>query len=167
MENSLIKGTFPLDSFKVFKSDIRIGNIKDYVLKMKKDNSSKDGDNGIKIIVGCDSQNRRSKTHYTTVIILVYPDKKGAHVLEHRETVKRFPDVFVRLHEEVRRSLELAEVLGGTEIVDAIHCDYNSEKSAKSYQNYEAGLGWAISMGYKAFGKPFAFGASTVADYSC
>jgi predicted RNase H-related nuclease YkuK (DUF458 family) len=62
------------------------------------------------IIIGCDSKNRDSETVYGLVIVL-YKEKKGGHVLYAKQRMPRIRDRWSRLWREVELSVALANEL--------------------------------------------------------
>ena len=62
------------------------------------------------IIIGCDSKNREDYTIYGLVIVL-YKEKKGGHVLYAKERIPRVRDRWSRLWREVELSVALANEL--------------------------------------------------------
>ena len=76
-------------------------------------------------------------------------------------------NMHTRLWAEVTKSIDVAEMLKDLDKRITVHVDYNSKESEKSNQLYEAGIGYAKSMGYDAVGKPDAWAASSAADNYC
>lgn len=120
------------------------------------------------LYVGCDSQNFSNKTIYALVIVL-YNQGKGGHVLYAKETLPKITDRYTRLWREIERSIELANYLteNGVEKPDFIDIDLNPDPKYKSNQLLRAALGYVESMGYKVRCKPYAMTASYVADALC
>ena len=66
----------------------------------------------IKIIVGCDSHNRRHYTMYAIVIVLYdFALRNGAHVIYLRYKDKKERDIYTRLFKEGMLSLDTANYL--------------------------------------------------------
>jgi len=89
---------------KVFKTLVS-NNVIDLIPYIK---NYTDNNDGIEILIGCDSQNRKRETVYAVVVGLYTPGK-GAHVLYTRYTTPREKDKDTRLINEVWASVELAE----------------------------------------------------------
>ena len=124
------------------------------------------------IFVGCDSQEVGDKINYVTTVCL-YEIGHGVHVILKKEAEPKpqsthpLANMHPKLWSEVVRSVEVAEHLKGIDKKITVHVDYNSKDSEKSNQLYEAGIGYAKSMGYDAVGKPHAWAASCAADNYC
>jgi predicted RNase H-related nuclease YkuK (DUF458 family) len=124
------------------------------------------------IFVGCDSQEVGNKINYVTTVCL-YEIGHGVHVILKKESEPRpqltnpLANMHPKLWSEVVRSVEVAESLKGINKKITVHVDYNSKDNEKSNQLYEAGIGYAKSMGYDAVGKPHAWAASSAADNYC
>lgn len=124
------------------------------------------------VYIGCDSQEIGDKVNYVTTICL-YEIGKGAHIIYSKEIEPRpkkgdpMANMHPKLWSEVVRSVNVAETLKDINAKITVHVDYNSKQSEKSNQLYEAGIGYAKSMGYEAVGKPDAWAASSAADNYC
>ena len=118
------------------------------------------------IYVGCDSQEINDKTNYVTTICM-YEIGNGAHVIYCKEQEPKHNSMHNRLWLEVEKSVQVAEIIKDLDKKITLHIDYNSKKTGKSNQLYEAGMGYIKSMGYEAVGKPNAWAASTAADNFC
>lgn len=116
-----------------------------------------------KIFIGCDSQEHDRNIDYA-VSICIYDPGKGGHVIDKRTTHPLTKTNQHRLWEELNKSLEVAEELKILGCKITIHVDYNSNPKEMSNELYDAGIGYAASMGYEAEGKPFAFAATYCAD---
>ena len=114
------------------------------------------------VYIGCDSQIHGKVVNYA-VSICMYEKGKGGHVISKKTTEKVTPNN-VRLWEEVNKSIAVADELKELGIKITIHVDYNSDPNEKSNELYDAGLGYAMAMGYEAEGKPNSFAASKCAD---
>jgi predicted RNase H-related nuclease YkuK (DUF458 family) len=121
---------------------------------------------GVKLYIGCDSQNRGSWTYYALVVV-VHKEKKGGRVLFHKYRVPRVRNTFDRLWREVEESIALAIALEqeGIPKADYIDLDVNPDPRYKSNSVFRAALGYVESMGYKARFKPDAAAASCCADH--
>ena len=120
------------------------------------------------IIIGCDSKNREDYTIYSLVIVL-YKEKKGGHVLYAKERIPRVRDRWSRLWREVELSVALANELQekGFPKAQFIDLDLNPDPRYKSNDVVRAAVGLVESMGYKARTKPFSLCASYAADKVC
>jgi predicted RNase H-related nuclease YkuK (DUF458 family) len=120
------------------------------------------------IIIGCDSKNRDSETVYGLVIVL-YKEKKGGHVLYAKQRVPRIRDRWSRLWREVELSVALANELQekGFPKVKFIDLDLNPDPRFKSNDVVRAAVGLVESMGYEARTKPYSLCASYAADKVC
>jgi len=120
------------------------------------------------IIIGCDSKNREDYTIYGLVIVL-YKEKKGGHVLYAKERIPRVRDRWSRLWREVELSVALANELQekGFPKAQFIDLDLNPDPRYKSNDVVRAAVGLVESMGYKARTKPFSLCASYAADKVC
>ena len=120
------------------------------------------------IIIGCDSKNREDYTIYGLVIVL-YKEKKGGHVLYAKERIPRVRDRWSRLWREVELSVALANELQekGFPMAQFIDLDLNPDPRYKSNDVVRAAVGLVESMGYKARTKPFSLCASYAADKVC
>ncbi len=120
------------------------------------------------IIIGCDSKNRDSETVYGLVIVL-YKEKKGGHVLYAKQRVSRIRDRWSRLWREVELSVALANELQekGFPKAKFIDLDLNPDPRFKSNDVVRAAVGLVESMGYEARTKPYSLCASYAADKVC
>ncbi len=120
------------------------------------------------IIIGCDSKNRDHETVYGIVMVL-YKEKKGGHVLYTKTRVPRIRDRWSRLWKEVEYSVALANELQekGFPKVKFIDLDLNPDPRFKSNDVVRAAVGLVESMGYTARTKPFSLCASYAADKVC
>jgi len=74
-----------------------------------------ENNDGIEILIGCDSQNFADKTIYAVVVAL-YTTGKGAHVIYRRWKTEREFTRSVRLLNEVWYAIETAEFLKENEV---------------------------------------------------
>ena len=120
------------------------------------------------LFIGSDSQNKKALTTYAVVIVL-YNQGKGGHVLYAKDIVPRIHDRFNRLWNEIEYSLSVAEYLSinGIQKPNYIDIDLNPDPKFKSNQVLRAALGYIESMGYIPRCKPNAMIASHVADALC
>lgn len=125
------------------------------------------------IFVGSDSQNTPKSTVYATAIIL-HRIGSGAHVIFHKEQIKKITDRYKRLWGEAERSVNCAEVLrdGTTEKLIKwsqpegiiIDLDFNSNPRWDSYKVLAAATGYVKGMGYKVRAKPESWRSVYAAD---
>lgn len=150
----------------------KITNVSDYVREWALANPFGD------IIIGCDSQAHHKYVKYSISICMHMKDEfdigHGAHVI--------FANVFATdksLKRDLHRKLLLEATLSiqaadeakqnlencGMKIV--VHLDYNSKEEEFSNSLYNSGIGMVNGMGYKAYGKPYAWAASHTSDALC
>lgn len=109
----------------------------------------------IKIFVGSDSQNYPNKTLYATTVVFRY-ENNGAHVIYHREATPPVRDMWSRLWGELQRSIDVAGYLKfECDVpIEQIDLDLNSDPGYLSHKVFQAAVGYAQSLGYKAKTKP-------------
>lgn len=102
------------------------------------------------ILVGCDSQNHDGATHFAVVIGLHIPGR-GARVLYTRWATRLMYDISTRLLEEVRHSVEVAEIIRtGIDItVTWIDIDVNPDARFESNRVFSSAVGLVTGMGYR------------------
>ena len=122
--------------------------------------------NNVEIIIGTDSQNKASKTVYSTVIVLYTPGH-GGHCLFRRWKTKRETVKQVRLLKEVEESINIANelVAAGCPKPKYIDLDINPNPKFKSNEVYATAKGWVESMGYDVRFKTIAPLVTSVADW--
>lgn len=156
--------------------------IKDYV----------DNGDDVRVMVGCDSKQKRRVTTYSIVIVL-YDEvrNKGAHVLHIRLNTPKERVIFNRLMNEAVYALKLSMWLDSkmksfyiiptfepNEYDDSkpyrrveIHVDVNPleglNKKNKSNQAYSSVMGMLCGSGFSVKSKPIAYAASSAADLLC
>jgi len=183
MQNTNID--FNKRKFKKFGGEI-IENIIEYLKPL-----INKGDD-MRIIVGCDSQQRRSYTMYALVIVLYDQGlHNGAHVVFMRIREKKEKFIINRLMNESLYSLDLAEYLDGelqgyykmpkfekckysgnipTKKIE-VHVDVNpnegKNKQNKSNMVYNSIMGMVSSYGFMVKSKPMAYSATYAADLLC
>lgn len=110
---------------------------------------------GMKIYVGSDSQNYATKTLYATTVVFRF-EHAGAHVIFHRESTPLVTDMWTRLWGELQRSIDVAGYLKfECDIpIEQIDLDVNSDPEYPSNKLFQAAVGYAQSLGYKAKTKP-------------
>lgn len=108
-----------------------------------------------KIYVGSDSQNYAAKTLYATTVVFRF-ENNGAHVIYHREPTPLVKDMWTRLWGELQRSIDVAGYLKFecNLPIEQIDLDLNSDPEFLSNKVFQAAVGYAQSMGYKAKTKP-------------
>lgn len=156
-----------MSKFKT-RQGLIIDDLKQYVLDWLADKTD------TQIWIGCDSQVHGKIIAYA-VTVCMYEQGKGAHIISKRvhaprksgSSGKRSLEDGTnsgRLWEEVEYSVAVADELKDLGINISIHVDYNSKPEEVSNQLYDSGIGYAISKGYLAVGKPFAYAATYAAD---
>ena len=139
------------------RQGIVIPDLKEYVRLWVKDKPD------VQIFIGCDSQQHDRKIDYG-VSVCLYEQGKGGHIIDRRSTESLKATNNMRLWEEVEKAVQVADEINDLGIPITIHCDYNSKASEKSNELYDSGIGYAISRGYQAAGKPNAWAATYAAD---
>lgn len=121
----------------------------------------------IKYRVGCDSLNIRDKTIYITVLVGVYPNKKGAFIVYLKDKSPKVNDTYRRLWTEVEKAVSFATMLRETYAVDieAIDLDLNSDPHYVSNKLLSSAIGYATSCGFPAYYKPQNVAAIYAADH--
>ena len=138
------------------------------------------------VTIGCDSQEFARHVKYAVVIVMHRVDRyeigHGCHLListifdkdikaksKRRMKDKEFDTTVLhaKLWKEVELTVLTAQMLDGCTKKIKIHLDYNSNENEMSNALYESGIGYARSMGYEAFGKPYSTMASITADHFC
>lgn len=121
---------------------------------------------GIEILIGCDSQNFSDKTIYAIVIAL-YQTGKGAHVLYKRWKAQREATSSIRLLNEVWYAVECAEELktAGLPKVKWIDIDINPDPRYKSNEVFRQAVGLVEGMGYACRFKSLGPIATYAADH--
>jgi predicted RNase H-related nuclease YkuK (DUF458 family) len=104
----------------------------------------------VEILIGCDSQNRKTETIYAVVIGL-YRSGRGAHVIYTRFKTPRERDNVVRLLNEVWFSTEIAEEIKNESGIKAswIDIDLNPDPKYRSNQALSSAVGIVTGMGYR------------------
>ena len=147
--------------FRILSTDTRV-ILDEYIGEYIKKNPK------AQIIVGCDSKNRDDETVYGLVVVL-YKNKKGGHVLYGKERVPRVRDRWSRLWKEVEYSVDMANQLvqSGLPKATFIDLDLNPDPQFKSNDVVRAAVGLVESMGYQARTNPYSLCASYAADKVC
>jgi len=143
----------------------KIENVHEYVKQWVKENPFGN------VIIGCDSQEHARYIKYAVTIVMHFRDETGqghgGHVIyatfqDHSKNMKS--DIYTKLWAETEVTMEAAKAVGDIGKKPSIHLDYNSDENQYSHVLYNAGLGFCKSMGYEAFGKPYAWVATATAD---
>lgn len=147
--------------FNILHSNSRV-DIESYVKEYFESNPD------AQIMIGCDSQNRNSETVYGIVLVL-YREGKGGHVLYKRNKVPKIRERWLRLWKEVELSVELANYLVSRGLPKArwIDVDLNPDPRYKSNDVIRAAVGLVESMGYSVRVKPNSLAATYAADKIC
>lgn len=150
---------------RIFKTETRphdkIMDVASYCHKFMAENPA------TKIYVGTDSQNKRRKTTYVTVVAL-RPGTRGVHVLYFKENIQKNRDIYTRLWKECEMSVELAEYLREAGLsVYQIDLDFNDDESYESNRVASGAAGWIEGLGYRAGTKPAELVATKAADHLC
>ena len=149
----------------------------------------KEGDD-VRVVVGCDSQQRRSYTLYALTIMLYDEIRhRGAHIVFMKIRTKKERDIFTRLMNESLYSLDLANWLD-SKLTDGIYLkpkfktneydgsyptrkveihvdvnpEYGKDKRNKSHVVYSSVMGMLCGSGFSVKSKPSSFAASSAAD---
>ncbi|OCL25777.1 hypothetical protein U472_15770 [Orenia metallireducens] len=120
------------------------------------------------LIIGSDSQPSDRIILVTTIII--YREGKGARFYYIKDELNPQLTFQQRIYYETGRSLELASKLKDRILEEDFICDLDIEvhldvgRRGKTKQLINEVVGMVVGSGYKAKIKPFAYGASNVAD---
>ena len=156
-----------MSKFKT-RQGVVIDNLRDYVKDWLTDKTD------TQIWIGCDSQVHGALITYG-VTVCMYEQGKGAHVIAKKVSVtnkstskgkKSLQDGSNsrRLWEEIEYSVDVADELKDLGSKISIHADYNSKPEEVSNELFDSGIGYAMSRGYTAVGKPFAWASTYAAD---
>jgi predicted RNase H-related nuclease YkuK (DUF458 family) len=153
---------------KTFKLD-RTGEIVDPIQHAKEVietyGPKKKWDEELKIYVGTDSQNKKSRTFYATIIAFRY-GHNGAHFIYTTEAFPRIKDRHQRLWKEVELSLEIALALREKDIpVFRVDLDFNEKEIARSKDMVAAARGYVVGMQFACEVKPEMLVACRAADH--
>lgn len=121
----------------------------------------------IKYRVGCDSLNVKDKTVFITTLVGIHPEKTGAFILYAKEKVPKIEEPQVRLWFEVEKSIEFATFLRDEHSleIECIDFDLNPNVTYESSRLVASAIGYAESMGFKAYCKPDSIFAIYAADF--
>ena len=139
-------------SFKKFNGE-KLENVSEYV----KNYCEEHKELPIEIMIGTDSQNKGSKTIYSTVIVLYNPGHGGHCIFKRWKTPKEKVRQ-IRLLKEVEESINIANELvsNGCQKPKYIDIDINPNPKYKSNEVFQTAKGWIESMGYEVRYKTLA-----------
>lgn len=151
-------GTLTFKKFTGEKLDNVPEYVKNYVEEHKLDN--------VEIMIGTDSQNKGSRTIYSTVIVMYTPGH-GGHCIFRRWKTPKEKVRQVRLLKEVEESLNIANELVENDCPRPkyIDIDINPNPKYKSNEVFQTAKGWIESMGYEVRFKTLAPLVTSVADW--
>jgi len=133
-----------IDKFKTLYGS-PILNIIDYIKDYldEKDN--------VDLLIGADSQSYENRVTKYGVVIALYTNGRGAHVVCTRETVPIEHNMQMRLMNEVWKSVEVAEFLknNGLPKPKFIDIDLNPDPKYKSNLMLRQAIGLVEGMGYR------------------
>lgn len=117
--------------------------------------------------VGCDSLNVKDKTVFITTLVGINPEHSGAFILYWKEKVSKINDSQSRLWQEVEKAIQFAKYLrDNCNInIECIDFDLNPNESYISSRLVSSALGYAESLGFKAYCKPEFIYAIYAADH--
>jgi len=126
--------------------------------------------NGGKIFVGSDSFITKNQVNFATAIC-IHGDKAGGRYFFFREKCAKalYKALIVRMTEEVRRSVDVAEALSTEhgfmpEHIE-LHIDVSSHHTKEATSKYSEMLnGYVTGAGFACRVKPYAWASQTVAD---
>lgn len=119
--------------------DDLIDYVKEYV------NINKDTE----VIIGSDSQSYGKRKTVYGVVVVLYNEGKGGHVICRRENKPKQHDLSMRLIEEVWYSIEVATAIRESGVtVKFIDIDINSDPKFKSNKVFEQATGMVKGMGF-------------------
>ena len=148
-------------SFKKFNGE-KLENVSEYV----KNYCEEHKELPIEIMIGTDSQNKGSKTIYSTVIVLYNPGHGGHCIFKRWKTPKEKVRQ-IRLLKEVEESINIANELvsNGCQKPKYIDIDINPNPKYKSNEVFQTAKGWIESMGYEVRYKTLAALVTSAADW--
>ena len=121
----------------------------------------------LKICIGSDSQVKRDKVDYATVIVFLR-QKKGGFMFIHNEVRNHSPSLKERMIIEVGMSVEVAyglcDLLDKYNVELEVHADINTDPSFSSHSALKDAMGYILGMGFVFKAKPDAFASSSCAD---
>lgn len=114
----------------------------------------------LKVHVGCDSIVVGGNSWFVTVIAFRY-GKNGAHFIFNKTRMSPFrmdngkPDIFRRLLQETKFTMDLAEFLTSNSIFNKteliLEFDFNNMKETRSREHVAIAQGWASGFGYTSY----------------
>lgn len=116
----------------------------------------------LKIHIGTDSVYRSGQVYYIEVIVFRYGNS-GAKYIYRKSKIPAYrksdgkPDIFAKLWQEARLTLDLAKELRQYCPVDCVEFDYNNIPDYLSNQLIAATKGWALAEGFCVMYKPEIF----------
>lgn len=117
------------------------------------------------VYIGADSKVRGNYVQYATVICL-RDVGRGVYELCCKCRLPKPKDPYARLWKEVTLAVDVALQLKSIPNI-TIHVDFNSNPRFRSHALYDASMGFIMSMGYSASGKPDSWAASCGAHRHC
>tara|TARA_Y100000385_G_scaffold159577_1_gene165541 strand:+ start:650 stop:1039 length:390 start_codon:yes stop_codon:yes gene_type:complete len=100
---------------------------------------------GIKIHIGCDSQNIGSLTHYVTTVVF-HIGNSGCHFIYKKEKVVKIEDLWTKLWGETTRSVTTATYLKEKGVkIHSVDLDFNSDENHQSNKLVSASVGFVES----------------------
>ena len=126
------------------------------------------------VYIGCDSaryrdkKTKRWKARYSTVVIVHFDSRSGAHPYSFTETLDDFGSLKQRLlteaHYAIEAALAVADVLGNRHM--EVHLDLNPNPRHKSNVAVKEACAWVLgATGQQAQIKPNSWAASHCADH--
>lgn len=120
-----------------------------------------------KVYVGCDSNKRRKKVRFVTVVVVHFDGRKGAKMFHQVEIMDRRMPFRERLWQEVvlaaNCAMNIAEGVGNRDF--EVHLDLNSNPAYRSNEIVKAAVGYINSLQFVAKTKPESWVASHCADW--
>lgn len=120
------------------------------------------------LIVGSDSQTTYQQTCFVTAVI-IHRQGKGGRFYYARKSERRLSNLRQRIYMETALSLELADQIKGalsqrgiSDLSVQIHMDVGNQGETRDLVREVTGM--VMGSGFSAFIKPYACGASKVAD---
>ncbi len=123
--------------------------------------------NRLKVCIGSDSQVRRDKVEFATVIVFLREHKGGFMYINNFTTENRM-SLKERMISEVAQSVEVAyslcDLLDKYDVELEVHADINTDPAFKSNTALREAMGYILGMGFIFKAKPEAFASSCCAD---
>lgn len=120
----------------------------------------------ISIRIGTDSQDYSDSTYYVTTIVYRY-GTRGAHYIYYKEKLPRIRDMYSRLFDEARRTIETAQLIDNEIPVafEGLEFDYNNIPKFQSNRLVSSVRGWVLGLNYKPIFKGSLMIATRAADH--